>query len=101
MQPRKNVRLLTKFDGDVDKTIAKLRECASRKTSRREPKAEWEGALCCLACHAFGRSHPSFADKLLRLDAMGFINAPKNIRLMHKYDGDLDKVRLHSFTRWC
>jgi len=46
----------------------------TRDASRLEIKQEWE-------------------DSLIALDQAGFINAKKNIRLMHRFNGDAKKVR--------
>eukprot|EP00005_Dracoamoeba_jomungandri_P002440 CAMPEP_0174253576 /NCGR_PEP_ID=MMETSP0439-20130205/2943_1 /TAXON_ID=0 /ORGANISM="Stereomyxa ramosa, Strain Chinc5" /LENGTH=347 /DNA_ID=CAMNT_0015334677 /DNA_START=23 /DNA_END=1062 /DNA_ORIENTATION=- len=66
-----NVRLLNKFDGDMDKVMEALE-------ARRAPTP----------C----KRHSKFEEELAILTERGFTKRGKNFGLLHRFDGDVDEV---------
>jgi hypothetical protein len=95
--PRRNLRLLTKFNGDVDQVVATIAAREEKRMARRAEKLENQAAAAPddappAVDDAVVAVEP-FAAEERELRELGFgCRGPRNARLLTKFGGDVSQV---------
>jgi len=100
-KPRLGLRLLSRFDGDVEKVCSLFEQRRKRceKHNKQEipstPKTPNPGEISCRKsawAEKIAKLEETYATQLEELSQLGFDNTLLNIRLLVRFDGNLNRV---------